>query len=503
LHFVTHGTMQQPSDEKLFSDFPETSRQEWEKKILEDLKGADYEKKLVWHTREGFDVRPYYCADDLQHLKYLEGMPGEFPYVRTGKTALNEWEIRQDLTADKPEIANKTALDILQKGVTSPGFIFDGKVIDSGKKFSVLLAGIQFDCITLNLLTGKDSPRIMEYLVEEAKERKYNLKALKGSFNFDPIGNLTVSGNFYQDADNDFHALKKLIERASDMLPIYKVLEVNGLNFSNAGATVVQELAFALSIGNEYLSKLTDIGLKTDDIAGRMQFVFGIGSGYFMEIAKLRAARLLWAKIVEAYQPGNKECSGMFIHAVTTQWNRTLYDPHVNMLRSATESMSAILGGVDSLEIKPFDSAYAPPSAFSLRNARNIQIILKEEAYFDKVVDPAAGSYYLENLTHNIAERAWGLFLETEDKGGYTEAFKTGFIQEIIAKTASQRLHDIDTEQEVLVGTNQYENNNEQIDAKIASSLETGSRQEEGYARPIRLFRGAVEFEKQRIKKGV
>ena len=495
--------MQEPFDEKLFSDFPEVTKQEWEKKILEDLKGADYDQKLVWHTKEGFDVRPYYCAEDLQHLKHLIGKSGGFQFISTEKKDSNEWKIRQDIPVDNPEKANKTALDILRKGVTSLGLEFDSGIVDSGEKFSILLKSISFDGISLNLLTGKDSLKMMEYLVEEVHKRRFDAVELKGSCNFDPIGNLTVRGDFYQDYDSDLRDLKDLIDRASKALPLYKLIEVNGLNFSNAGATIVQELAFTLSIGNEYLARLTDIGFNIDDISGRMQFVFGIGSNYFLEIAKLRAARLLWTKIIEAYKPEKKESTGMFIHAVTTQWNRTLYDPYVNMLRSTTEAMSAILGGVDSMEIKPFDSAYTGVSEFSLRNARNTQIILKEEAYFNKVVDPAAGSYYIENISHSIARHAWNLFLEIEDKGGYVEAFKTGFIQEIIEKTAAQRSNDIAMGQEVLVGTNKYPDHPEQIDDRIAASVQTEDKHKTGFARPIRQFRGAAEFEKQRLKKGM
>ncbi len=491
--------MQQPSDEKLFSEFPEVTRQEWEKKILEDLKGADYEIRLVWHTREGFDVRPYYCADDMQYLKYLGSLPGEYPYTGTGKKDLNDWEIRQDIPVEKPETTNKTALDILQKGVTSLGLRFDSGIIDSRSKFSILLKGIHFDCITLNLLTGKDASNIIEYLVEEAHKRKLKANELKGSFDFDPIGNLTVRGEFYKDADNDFRDLKNLIQRASGALPLYKVIQVNGSNFSNAGADIVQELACTLSAGNEYLSGLTDLGLKPDDIDSRMQFVFGVGSNYFMEIAKLRAARLLWAKIIEAYEPVDKDSSVMFIHAVTTQWNRTLYDPYVNMLRSTTGSMSAILGGADSMEIKPFDSAYAKESEFSLRNARNTQIILKQESYLDKVIDPAAGSYYIESLTDNIARHAWDLFLEIEEKGGYIEAFRKGFIQNIISETARQRLDDIAAGKEALIGTNKYPDNHEQINDKSALPVETESSRQAGFAPPIKLLRGATEFEKQRM----
>lgn len=494
--------MEQLSDKKLFAEFPPVSTTDLEEKIMQDLKGADYNKKLVWQTPEGLNVKPYYRAEDLKHLKYLQTIPGEFPFIRTGKTNLNEWEIRQDIIVNNIESANKYVLHILERRVTSPGFKINSTIIGSEKKLSQLLGGMRIDCISLNLLAGKDSPKIVNFLVRLAKNKQLKADELTGSFDFDPLGHLSTTGNFYSGETEDFETLKTLINQAARSLPLYKIINVNGLNFSNAGSSIVQELAFSLSAGNEYLSKLTETGIKIDEIANRMQFCFGIGSNYFLEIAKLRAARLLWAKIVEAYNPDDKKHAKMYLHAVTAGWNKTLFDPYVNMLRSTTEAMSASLGGADSLEVTPFDSAFTSASGFSSHIARNTQIILKEEAYFNKVIDPSAGSYYVENLTDSIAEFAWKLFLEIEEKGGYIEAFKTGIIQKMIAETVDHRLQNIATRKEVLLGTNQYPHFNEimgnKIDSKVYYQQEVNA--DTVIAEPLIQIRGSQEFEKLRLQ---
>jgi methylmalonyl-CoA mutase len=303
-----------------------------------------------------------------------------------------------------------------------------------------------------------------------------------------------------------FEKAKNIIEKAAG-LPRFRTLAVSGYIFHNAGSTIVQELAFALSMGNEYLSKLTGLGMSIDDVAKRMKFTFAISSNYFMEIAKFRAARMLWANIVNAYGAQTNCARKMRVCAITSQWNQTIYDPYVNMLRGTTEAMSAALAGVDSLEVTPFDMAFQKPAEFSDRIARNVQSLLKEESYFDRVVDPAAGSYYIENLTASIAQEAWKLFKEVEEKGGYLAAFKDGFIQQALAATAQKRDMNIATRREILLGTNQYPNFTEKLAPEILTNSkdkscrccanETGM---EKIADPIKEYRGAQAFEELRMK---
>ena len=493
--------MVENSKEKLFSEFSPVSTQEWDDKIIADLKGADYEKKLVWRTIEGFNVRPYYRQENLEELGYLEVNPGEFPYVRGNKTNNNNWEVRQDIKVTDIAEANEKALFILDRGITSLGFtVPEGKINDQAS-FTKLLEKIYFECINLNFVAGKNSPDILCYLANELDAKKIAPAKILGSTDFDPLGNLTVTGAFYSNEEADFNSLKELIQLGIGKFPNYRVFSVNAQNFSNSGSSIVQELGFGLAQGAEYLSKMSGAGLNVADVAKQLQFVFGVGSNYFMEIAKFRAARLLWAKIVEAYLPGDKKAASMFIHAITSDWNKTIYDPYVNMLRVTTESMSAVIGGVDSLYVQPFDKSYREVSKFSGRIARNTQIILKEEAYLDKIVDPSAGSYYIENLTNSIAEEAWKIFLGVEEKGGYLAALKEGFIQSQVEETAGKRDKLIAQKREVFLGTNQYANSLEAIAKAIDTSIAfPASKKAEGaILEPIRPYRGAMEFEKLRL----
>jgi len=486
---------------KLFDEFPPVSTQEWEDKIKADLKGADYEKKLVWRTIEGFSVRPYYRAEHLKNLKHLKYVPGEFPYVRGNKVKSNEWYIRQNMDATDAGKANKKALNVLMRGVDSIGFDLTLMEEFSDYDFKSLLKDICLKSIELNIMGALAAQPFVDFLKNKIKTENIDATQIKGSVCFDPLAHLSLRGNFCKTQDEVFETAKELVEKTKD-LPAFRTIGVNGEMFNNSGASIVQELGFALSMGNQYLSILTEKGLDVDTIAQNIKFNFGVSTNYFMEIAKFRAARMLWAKIVEAYEPKNKEVAKMNIHAVTSKWNQTIYDPYVNMLRGTTESMSAILSGIDSLTVTPYDVPFEKPTDFAERIARNTQIILKEESYFDKVVDPAGGSYYIENLTASIAEHAWNLFKDTENQGGYIEAFKAGFIQEKVNETANKRNHNIASRKEVILGVNQYPNASEKMDAKYdAGTIITQvHKRDDAIAEPLKPYRGAEEIELLRLK---
>ncbi|MCB2194241.1 MAG: acyl-CoA mutase large subunit family protein [Bacteroidetes bacterium] len=493
--------MADKTKQKLFEEFPPVSSQEWKDKIIADLKGADFEKKLVWRTIEGFNVQPYYRAEDLENLKHLKYVPGEFPYVRGNKTQSNTWFIRQNIDAKDAEAANKKALDVLMKGVDSLGFDVTCKEEFSTKDFETLLKDISIADIELNIVGAAAAHPFMDFLKAKIEAENIDKDELKGSVGFDPMAHLTLNGNFCKAQSEVFETAKELIEKVKD-LPKFRTIGVNGEMFCNAGATIVQELAFALAMGNQYLNLLTEKGLDIDTVAENIKFNFGVSSNYFMEIAKFRAARMLWAKIVEAYEPKNLEVAKMNIHAATSKFNQTIYDPYVNMLRGTTESMSATIAGVDSLSVTPYNVAFENTNDFADRIARNTQIILKEESYFDKITDPAGGSYYIENLTHAIAEHAWKLFQEIEAKGGYVEAFKVGFIQEQVTESANKRLLNIATRREVLLGTNQYPNSEERMEAKYDEEtiITKSTKRDDAIAEPIRPFRGAEQMELLRVK---
>ncbi|MDA3953160.1 MAG: methylmalonyl-CoA mutase family protein [Bacteroidales bacterium] len=480
---------------KLFEEFPPISLQEWEDKIKVDLKGADYENKLVWKTIEGFSVQPYYRAEHLENLKHLKYVPGEFPFVRGSNVKSNFWYVRQDIDATDAAEANKKALDALMKGVDSLGFDMCCKEDFSNGEFEILLKDISIESIELNIVGATAAHPFVDFL----KTKSLNKNEVIGSVGFDPLAHLTLNGNFCKAQDEVFDTAKELIEKAKDF-PKFRTIGVNGEMFNNSGATTVQELAFALAMGNQYLNLLTEKGLDVDTVAQKIKFNFGVSSNYFMEIAKFRAARMLWAKIVEAYKPNNLEVAKMNIHAVTSKFNQTIYDPYVNMLRGTTESMSATIAGVESLSVTPFNNAFESSTEFSDRIARNTQILLKEESYINKIIDPAGGSYYIENLTNSIAEHAWKLFQTIESKGGYVEAFKAGFIQDQVNESANKRNLNIATRREILLGTNQYPNALEKFDANITEKCCSSSKRNDAVAEPIKPFRGAEQMETLRLK---
>ena len=481
--------------EKLFSAFPPVPASLWDEVITKDLKGADYEKKLVWKTMEGINVRPYYRAEDLTKLTL----------VRSAKID-NKWLVRQDFDArENPAEANREALEVLNKGVDALGFRIKEEGI-SATDLDILLKDILLTAVEMNF-TGSCcnvNDLITMFLRKAATG---NTSEIKASIDYDPLRYLSLHGAFCKDEKTCFDQLQTVVQAVKDYAH-FRTVGVGAYIFHNAGATIVQELAFGLAMGSEYMNRLTEAGISADLAAQKIKFTFGVGANYFMEMAKFRAARILWANITKAYGAKDESSLKMHIHAVTSTWNQTAYDPYVNMLRGTTESMSAVLAGVDSLEVLPFDKSFGKPSVFSNRIARNTQIILKEESYFDRIVDPAAGSYYIETLTHAIAQAAWNLFKQIEEKSGYMAAFKAGFIQEQVKASAQKRDMNIATRREILLGTNQYPNFNEQLSPTnlpqgealygtgiVAETKALESPSLGGVGEVIRCYRGAQAFE--------
>ena len=485
--------------EKLFGQFPPISTAEWKDKVIADLKGADFDKKLVWRTNEGFNVQPMYRAEDIVGLKTTDSLPGEYPYVR-GTKCDNEWLIRQDIFVENPQEANRKALDLLNKGITSLGFQI-GRDQITPESLASLLNGIDAEKVELNFISCiKNASKIGEELSSYFKKQGIDLQKVKGSIGFDPFKRILKHGrDFPKYAD----MAEQVINSVSE-LPGYRVLMADAFMLNNAGSYITQELGFALAWGNEWLSVLTDKGLTVDKVANRIKFNFGISSNYFMEMAKFRAARMLWAQIVSAYKPNCDCASKIEMHAQTSQFNMTIYDAHVNLLRSQTETMSAALAGVNSITVTPFDITYKQPDEFSERIARNQQLLLKEESHFNKIVDPAGGSYYIETLTASIAEEAWKLFLEVEDAGGFYAALRSGFVQNTVNAAAESRRTAIARRKEILLGTNQYPNIHEtaldKIVAETGHSCGCHHHEECAPEMPaLHTVRGASDFEALRL----
>ena len=486
--------MANTKSEKLFTEFPPVPTEKWEEVITADLKGADYERKLVWKTGEGFNVRPYYRAENLEGIKFLGSQAGEFPYVR-GTHAHNRWRVHQTVSVVCPKEANAEALKILNAGVDSLGFCIASADF-SAADLDTLLKDICIEAVEITFC-GEKTAHVAELVLAKVEKEGIAKEDVRIAFCIDPlVKGLSSKGDFCSpNGEKCIARIVELIHKTKEYKHV-RIVTVAGQTFGNSGSTIVEELAFTLSAGHDYLVRLTDAGLDVDAAARKLRFSFSVSSNYFMEIAKFRAARMLWANIVKGYGPAKNCACKMQIHAETSRWNQTVYDPYVNMLRGTTEAMSATIAGVHSLEVMPFDASFENPTEFSKRIARNVELLLKNESHFDQVVDPAGGSYYVENLTQSIAAEAWKLFLEIEEKGGYTEAYKAGLIVERIKASAAAKDKNIATRRQTLLGANQFPNFTEVAPKEITAESVTRKQAEGNVLVP---YRGAMAFEEMRL----
>lgn len=482
--------------EKLFTEFTAPTAQEWLDKIQVDLKGADFNKKLVWRTNEGFNVQPFYRREDVLKLKTPDALPGEFPFVRGNKKDNNEWYVRQNIKVTDAKEANAKALDVLNKGVDSLGFKFDGACV-SAEFVETLLEGIECECVELNFSTcQRKSLELAKILTAYFEKKGYDKEKIVGSIDWDPMHRIVMRG---KDVTAVLAVAPEIVETLKDYRN-FRCIAVNAGALNNAGAYIVQELGYALAWGNEYLNQLVEAGVEPTLAASKIKFNLGISENYFMEIAKFRAARMLWAEIVKQYEPKCDCACKMCVNATTTSYNMTVFDSYVNLLRTQTETMSAALAGVHSIVVNPFDAAYETPTDFSERIARNQQLLLKEESHFDKVVDPSAGSYFIEELTTSLADVAWKLFLKVEEEGGFLAAIKAGTVQDDINATNEKRHKDAAQRKEFILGTNQFPNFTELSEGKqpLTCCCCCGSDAEPTF-KAIKSTRLAADFENLRL----
>jgi methylmalonyl-CoA mutase len=464
-------------DKNRFSEFLPVSTEAWEAQIRADLNGADYEKRLIWNTDEGIQIKPYYRKEDLSALDHSTHLSGQFPSALSKPIEGNAWLIRQDIQVDDFSSANEKAIALISKGITSIGFIFHQNYISNENSISDLLCNIDLESIEINLLPAQNHLALAKDLVSFLTTQEIDKQKLNGSLTIDPFGSYARKGKFNENELADLTQVKLLLEVLADF-PNVHIVALNGCDFTNAGASAVQELAFSLAIGAEYLDKLTDLGVLFADLSPRIRLNLGVGGNYFMELAKHRSARLLWSKLVGSYgklldlAPDSLGAlRELYIHSETTLWNKTVYDPHVNILRTQTEAMSAVLGGTDSLTILPFRISSSTTDEFSERIARNQQLLLQHEAHFDKVADPAAGSYYIETLTNEISEKAWELFLQIQDLNGYLAALKKGFIQEQLRDISSKRLGSVASRLDKVLGINKFPDPSDHISLELKDCL--------------------------------
>ena len=408
----------------------------------------------------------------------------------------NLWYVRQEIDASDAKAANAKALDILNKGIDSLSFTIPGDSV-SADFIEQLLDGILCDVVEVNFNTCKrHSVELAQILVAYFEKKGYNKEKVVGSIDWDPIEKIVVDG---KDVQPVLKFAPALIETFKEY-PNFRCISVNSVSLNNSGAYIVQELGYALAWGNEYLQQLVDAGVDPTLAASKIKFNMGISENYFMEIAKFRAARMLWAQIVKQYEPKCDCACKMCVNAVTTSYNMTVFDAYVNMLRSQTETMSAAIAGVHSIVVTPFDAVYETPNDFSERIARNQQLLLKEECHFDKVVDPASGSYYIEELTTSLAAEGWKIFLKVEEEGGFLAAALAGTIQDDINATNEKRHLHAAQRREFILGTNQFPNFTEKSEGKQPiDGCKDSCGHEAGSIKSINATRLAADFENLRL----
>lgn len=477
--------------EKLFDQFSPVSPEEWRAKAEVDLKGADFDKKMIWRTNEGFNVQPLYRGVDIKDFKTIDSLPGEYPYVRSTRTN-NVWLVRQDIKVENAKAANAKALDVLNKGVTALGFkLCKGIEID----LDTLLDGIYTDVVEINFTICPSRAIELAKALVAYLQKKGTAEKFVGSIDYNPYKKQLKAGK---------HLPANIADEAAELLKIVepvkhlRVLSVNSEMLSNAGAFIYQELGYALAWGNEWMAQLTDKGFSADEVAHRIKFNMGVSTIYFMEIAKFRAARMLWAQIVKQYNPECDCACKMVVNASTARFTQTLFDSHVNLLRSQTQAMSAALACVDEITVTPFDAPYSEGDDFSERIARNQQILLMEESHLDKVVDPAGGSYYVEELTMSLAQVAWKLFLEVEDNGGFMAMVANNEIANAVNASAASRFDKVAKRKEQLLGTNQFPNFTEVSGDKRAMTCCCGCHEAEEGVVTLNSKRLASGFEELR-----
>ncbi|WP_339626667.1 methylmalonyl-CoA mutase subunit beta [uncultured Maribacter sp.] len=451
--------------ETLFENFRKVSAKEWKQKIQYDLKGKDYNEEVVWDSPEGIKVKPFYHADDLGNIN-VESL------------SATPWRIGQSIYAGNAIMANEKAHKLIKKGAEVLHFVITTETIDVVK----LLNNIDLNRTSVSLNMQFLSKDYIEKIVLGVSNSR------KVYFQIDPIGHLARSGNWYDSLTSDFTVFNELLD-----LNIENLVSVDLTLYENAGADITQQLAYALAHANEYVNILHENGnlQKLKNI----EFRVSVGGNYFFEIAKLKALRKLWKVLTEAYEISPR----CHISTIPSKRNKTIFDYNVNMLRTTTECMSAVLGGSDTVYNLPYDSIYKKDNDFANRIALNQLVLMKEESYFDKVENPAEGSYYIETLTNQLAEKALILFKSIEKEGGFLKQLKNHSIQNRIADSAKKQQEKFDNKKAVLVGTNAYQNANDSMAGELEIYPFLKKNPRKTLITPIIEKRLAEELEQNRL----
>ncbi|HLI12348.1 MAG TPA: methylmalonyl-CoA mutase [Alphaproteobacteria bacterium] len=461
------------------SDFPKHTSDDWERLAREELKGAPSDS-LVWETPEGISVKPLYTAADLEGLDHVGGFPGFAPYLRGTRATMyanRPWTVRQYGGFSTAEDTNAFFKANLAQGQTGLSIAFDlathrgydsdhprvigdvgkaGVAIDSVEDMKILFRDIPLDRVSVSMTMNGAVLPVMAAFIVAGEEQGVARAKLAGTIQNDILKEFMVRNTYIYPPAPSMRIVADIIEYTARHMPKFNSISISGYHMEEAGATSVQELAFTLADGLEYVRAALSRGLGIDDFAPRLSFFFAIGMNFFMEIAKLRAARLLWARLMRPFAPKNPVSLALRTHCQTSGVSLTEQDPYNNIVRTTIEALAAVLGGTQSLHTNAFDEALALPTPFSARIARNTQLILRDETGIPKVVDPLGGSFYVEALTASLAEAAWALIQEVEALGGMTKAVESGMPKLRIEEAAARRQARIDRGEEVIVGVNKY-----------------------------------------------
>lgn len=455
----------------LFDMFSEVSAKQWKQKIQFDLKGADYTETLITRTQEGIDIKPFYHSDEVTPLP--------------SATAKDLWKVAQHIQVSDPAEANRVALNAIESGVEAIDFVITSEKIDLDK----LLKNINLDQTIFHFTTSFISSEFLKNL-----DRNFEGGKNKAFYHPDIIHHLAKTGNWYENLEKDHAKMKAAVQLNPENV---KLLSVDATLYQNAGATAIQQLAYAIAHANEYLNFFEHQELLSNLSKKPVVFRVAIGNDYFMEIAKLRALRILFKTLLNEYNL-DSEC---YILAEPSRRNKTIYDYNINMLRTTTECMSAVLGGADAICNLPYDALYQKANEFGDRISKNQLLILKHESYFDKVHNPVDGTYYVEELTRQLAEKALIIFKQIEEGGGFLNQLKEHTIQRKIKESAATEQASFDNGQRILVGTNKYQNSQDHMNKnlKVSPFLEKKSRKT--ILEPILEKRLSERLEKQRLAK--
>ena len=484
----------------LFDDFPNVSKESWKKEAEKKIAKPGSYEDLIWNTEDGIAVEPFYTKEEAGDFFLWEtALPGEFPFVRGTRKKGNSWLLTEEIKVAAPEDAARKAREAAEGGADSLTFVPETRLRRGGVE--TLIKHIDPSRTRVNFALREDPEKICEFFISSCGKKGIDTRELGGAVFFDPLSELLTHGSIAASLDRSVEKIAKTIGYLSDAAPGYAAFSVKSSTFKDSGATITQELAFTIASAVEYLVILRQRGIDADSACRHLVFSFSTGSSYFAEIAKLRAARALWANVAEQFSPSHAESTKMRIHCRTMTFNKTIYDSHVNILRAALEAMASVIGGTDSLTVDPFDIHYREPDKFPRRVARNIQLLIRNESHLDTVTDPGGGSYHIEKLTQSISQKSLELFQEIERKGGYLECLKSGFIQNAVEDSRKKVLSDISRRKKTLVGTNEFPNLLEKIAGDIRKTFPV-EKEADGSAptvAPLAESRAAQVFEEIRL----